>query len=154
MGMKKFLAVGIILLFVGTCILSLISSCRAKSDEYYFEDVNVFVIGRCRSIFSAPHRIILLSIGKLREFGIDITDKPLERLYIFVNNGTKPGFSIGPTNDSIHIRNLTGIILWGSLIQYGARKIPPFIFVCCHAEQVWIREPGWEPHKNPMISNR
>jgi hypothetical protein len=141
---KSMIAILTFLSMLLTCATTLQS--RPSDDgEIYFKDVNVLIIGRCRTIFSEITPIVLLSVGKRAEFGIDVTDKPMEELYIFVKDGTKADFSLGPTNDSVHISNLNGVIFYGTFKQISWGKIPHIIFVYCHAEQVWIREPGWEP---------
>ena len=35
------------------------------------------------------------------------------------------------------MRNASGIFFWGAK-ESGVSKIPPIVFVWCHAERVWI----------------
>lgn len=139
---RKWLAVGIILLFVGTSTIPFISSCRAESDEYYFEDVYIVIIGRCRSIGSVDGEWKGgLFIGNQTHPSVHAYDAPLERLNIYIYKEFKSGscFSLKQSkNTSIGLIDTNGVFFWGTLKQYSARLIKPVVFVLCHAEEVYI----------------
>ena len=138
---RKCLAVGIILLFVGTCIIPFIPFCSAESDEYYFEDVYVVITGRCGSIGTSGDWMGGLYIGNQTHPTINAYDLPLERLNINIYKEFKSGpcFSLKQSKDiGVDIIDTNGIFFWGCWKQYSARLIPPAIFVLCHAEEVYI----------------
>jgi hypothetical protein len=139
---RKCLAVGIILLFVGTCVIPFISSCRAESDTIYFEDVYVFITGRCRSIGSVDAEWTGgLFIGNQIHPNVHAYDAPLERLNIHIYKDFISGSCLSlkqSKNTSVHLLDANGIFFWGSTKQYSARLIKPVVFVLCHAEEVYI----------------
>lgn len=110
-------------------------------NEIYFEDVNIIIIGRCRTIISSGSDPWIggLRIGCVDSVGIDIGDTPKERLYILLK-----GFFMGPTNYTVFMRDVKGVFFWGAEGS-GYSETPPAIFICCHVKKLWIREPGWEP---------
>ena len=138
---RKWLAVGIILLFVGTCIVPFISFCSAESDECYFEDVNVLIIGRCRCIGSNGTWIGGLFIGTQPYPGVQVSDTRFEKLRVIIFNKTisNPWISLsGLVNSLVFMHSAKGIFFWSCWEQFSARLIPPSVFVFCHAEKVWI----------------
>ena len=139
---RKYLAVGIILLFVGTCIIPFISSCHAESDEYYFEDVYVIITGRCGSIGSVNEEWTGgLFIGNQTHPDVQAFDGLLERLNINIYEQfiSKPCLSLKQSkNTNVHLLDANGIFFWGCWKQYSAGLIKPIVFVLCHAEEVHI----------------
>jgi hypothetical protein len=145
---KKWLAIGIILLFVTTSSLVMISYaplCSAgtlnEPDEYYFEDVNVLIIGRCRTVCSDGTWPYGLFIGTLPYSGVDVTNNRFERIRVTIFNKTilNPWISLpGLTHIVVFMHNATGIFFYGVLTQFSLRLIPPIVFVSCYADKVWI----------------
>jgi hypothetical protein len=145
---RKCLAVGIILLFVGTNYLSIVPSvplCSAgtlnEPEEYYFEDVNVLIIGRCRSVYSDGTWMHGLFIGTQPYSGVCVTNYRFERLRVTIFNKTilNPWILLpGLTNITVFMHNATGIFFYCVLVQFSVRLIPPIVFVYCHADKVWI----------------
>ena len=140
--MKKCLAFGIIFLFLVTCIIPFITFCNAKSDEYYFENVNVLVIGKCRTIDSDGTWMGGLFIGTQQCPGVQVTDTRFEGIRVKIYNESiyDPWFSVsGLTNSVVCMHNTKGIFFWACWKQFSAGPIPPIVFVSCHAEEVWVR---------------
>jgi hypothetical protein len=138
---RKWLANGIILLFVGTCIVPFISFCIAESDEYYFENVNVIIFGRCREIGSDGTWMGGLFIGNQTYPDVLVTDTRFEgiRVKIFNESIFNPWVSLsGLVNTDVYMRSAEGIFFWACWRQNSAGPIPPIVFVYCHAEKVWI----------------
>jgi len=104
-------------------------------DVLYFENVNVFVIGRCRTIYSDGSWDGGLFIGDQTHSGIETHDSPLERIRIIIYNETilDPWISFsGLSRAIIGMNNASGIFFWGAKGN-GIKILPPIIFVCCHA---------------------
>jgi hypothetical protein len=139
---RKWLTIGIILLSVGTSIVSSVSICNAESNEYYFENVNVLIIGRCRNIGSDGTWVKGLFIGNQSCPGVEVTDSRFERIRVTIFNESifNPWTSFpGLINTIVFMRDAKGIFFWASLKQFSARLIPSIVFVSCHTEKVWIR---------------
>jgi hypothetical protein len=139
---RKWLAVGIILLFIGTGILPFISSCSAESDEYYFENVNVIIFGRCRDIRSEGTWIRGLFIGTSLYPSVGVGDTHFEKLRVKIYNESifNPWKSFsGLINTVVCMHDAKGIFFYGCWKHYSARWIPPIVFVLCHAQEVWVR---------------
>jgi hypothetical protein len=139
---RKILSLGIIFLFIGMSIVSCVAICSAKSDKYYFENVNVVVMGRCRTIGSNGTWLKGLFIGTQPYPDIAIGDTRFEgvRIKIFNESIMTPWISLsGLINTDIYMCNATGIFFWGSWTQYSLKLRPPIVFVSCHAEKIWIR---------------
>jgi hypothetical protein len=143
------LVIGIIFLFVGTGSLVLIRYsplCSAGAfhdpDEYYFENVNVFIFGRCREIGSDGTWMGGLFIGIQSYPDVLVTDTRFEgiRVKIFNESIFNPWVSLsGLINTDVYMRGAEGIFFYGCWQQYSARLIPSIIFIYCHADKVWIR---------------
>lgn len=139
-----------VMVFVGLLSFPLLSPVCCSNDphEYYFEDVNVLVIGRCRTIESSGGPWFGgLYKGTLSGAGIQTCDTWLERMHVFVYNNSL--FNIYQkflrlTNHTVGMENATGIFFWGAK-GFGVRYIPPVIFVWCHADKLWIHDAEWEP---------
>jgi len=106
-------------------------------EEYYFEDVNVLVIGRCRTIGSDGSWHGGVFIGKMALTGLDSLDTPLERLHVLVYNESYTNLFSRIKLGVVGMLNATGIFFWGSKGS-GVSKIPPLAFVLCHAEKLWV----------------
>jgi len=123
-------------------------TCSEAFDEdvYYFEDVDIFIIGRCRTVFSTGLWNKSLYIGYESFAGADATLTPLERLHIRVKKGltTKRLFPM-LINAAVDIKHAKGIFFWGCEEQFSAGLIPPVVFIRCHAEKVWIHDYHYFP---------
>ncbi len=150
MDNKKTLAIAI---FIGIILLSSLASVVGVQtvfplgkEEIYFEDARRVVIGRCRDIVSGgedPWRGGLV-IGHLDYAGVNICDTPREGICILARNGLNRIFFLGPTNYTVFLHNTSGVFFWGAKGP-GVSEVPPLVFIWCHSERAWIREPGWEP---------
>ncbi len=147
---KRTLAIGtVIAVIVLSSLVSVVGIQTVSSndkEEIYFEDARILLIGRCRTIVSGGEDPWTggLVIGHLDYAGVDICDTPREGICILARNGLNRVFFLGPTNYTVFLRNASGIFFWGAKGS-GASEVPPFVFIWCHSERAWIREPGWEP---------
>ncbi len=142
--MKSKTLLGIFIL--GLVMVSSVPFCSAgifyNSDEYYFEDVNVLIIGRCRTIGSDGTWVKGLFIGNQSCPEVQVTDSRFERIRVTIFNESifNPWISFSRLiNTKVFMRDAKGIFFWASLKQFSARLIPSIVFVSCHAERVWIR---------------
>jgi len=145
--MKGF-TIGFILLFIrigSFVIITNTSLCSAVTyhelDDYYFENVNILVIGRCSSVTSTDGWLGGLFVGKQEYPGIGVHDNILERIKIVIYNESifKHQISLSKMkNISIFMNNAEGIFFWGGGIPYHVRLIPPVVILWCHAEKLWI----------------
>jgi hypothetical protein len=145
---RKYLAIGIILLFVGVGYLFIITYtplCSAgtvnTSDEYHFENIYVIITGRCRTIGSTGEWMGGLFIGNQSHPSIEAFNTPLERLNINIYEQlkTNPCFSLRQAkNISVHLINTKGIFFWSCWSQSSASFIPPIVFVYCYTEKISI----------------
>lgn len=117
-----------------------------SSDGLYFEDVNILIMGRCRSKSSSGEWSGCLFIGKMSYAGIGVFDTFLEKLNILVYNKTYANSFIKQLNKDVNMGNPEGIFFWGAWRQFSAGPIPPIVFVWCHAENLWI-----SPKYSPII---
>jgi hypothetical protein len=111
-------------------------------DEYYFENVNVFIFGRCRGINSDGAWIRGLFIGTQLYSGVVVFHSRFEgiRVTIFNESIYNPWFSVsGLINSVVCMHDAKGIFFWACWKQYSAGPIPPIVFVLCHAQEVWVR---------------
>jgi hypothetical protein len=140
----KYCTVEVILLFVGIGIIPFISLCNAGSDEYYFENVNILIVGGCRSCGSDGGWSPPLYIGTLRTANVATTGTRLERIRVTIYNTTisDPWVKLsGLRNDTVFMRdNVKGVFFVSTFKQYSHGKIPFIVFVSCHADRVWIYE--------------
>lgn len=138
---QKALVIALLLMVgvVGTFYVPIVSSDAYEeiSDKIYLEDVNVLVVGRCRTIVSDGSWHGGLFIGKMAGASLHSLDTPLERLHILVYNESYTNLLSRIKLGVVHMLNIDGIFFW-SQIGNGVSKIPPLAFVFCHAENVWI----------------
>ncbi|GAG03118.1 unnamed protein product [marine sediment metagenome] len=155
---KKGFIFAVIILFIGICITPIcadqnvnqstnttennISNCNliVCDGEIYFENVDVLIIGRCRTIGSDGRWRGALYIGNLTIADLGISAK-LERVHIIVYNKTFLNLYdsfIRFTKGVVCMRNASGIFFWGAAGS-GVRFISPIVFVRCHTDWLWIR---------------
>jgi len=127
-------------------MVSYIPLCSSKtilqSDEYYFEDVNVFIVGRCRTIGSDGTWMGGFFVGTQQYPEVQVTDTRFEgiRIRIYNESMNNPLFSISRLiNAKNDMRDAKGIFFWSCWNQFSARLIPPIVFVSCHAKEVLIQ---------------
>jgi len=142
MKAKKLVIVFVLIICV---IITYIPLCNAGSlddpDEYYFEDVNVLIIGRCRTIGSDGSWKIPIYIGFASGIAVQVGYDQLERINLLVFNKSIANPQTSFTNligTTVVINDARGIFFWACLEKYAARLIPPIIFICCYAEKLWI----------------
>jgi len=131
----------IIILFVSVSVIPLGNAGSLDPDKYYFEDVNVIIIGRCRTIGSDGTWIKGLFIGFQPYPDVEVTDTRFEGLKVIIFNDsiTDPVVSLsGLINTNVFMRDAQGIFFWACWKQFSAGPIPPIVFVYCHADKVWI----------------
>ena len=136
------LTVLVMLGFVGALYVPLVSSGGYEeiSDEIYLEDVNVLVIGRCRIIGSDGTWHGGLCRGFLPYAEVETSQTPLERMFVIVYNETIliPWMTFSRLNYAyVGFGDVDGTLFWGREGS-GASLIPPFVFVHCHARDVFI----------------
>jgi len=114
-------------------------------DSYHFQDVDVLIFGRCRSISSFDTWHGGLFVGDLEFFGVSTTNQPFERFNIFIKNQSSGEIflELRLQYHSIQSLNASGVFFWGA-IGSGFRTIPPIIIIKCHAEKLAISEGPWE----------
>lgn len=106
-------------------------------EEFYFEDVNVLMVGRCRTIVSDGSWHGGVFIGKMAFIELYSLDTPLERLHVLVYNESYTNLFSRIKLGVVGMLNVTGVFFWGS-VGSGVSKIPPLAFVLCYAEQLCI----------------
>ena len=140
-----------IVIFSSVLLFPLFSPLCCSSDpphEYYFEDVNVLVIGRCRTIISSgePWSGGFYQ-GTLSGAEAHTCGTWFERMHVSVYNTSLSdiyqSFS-RLTNHAVAMENATGIFFWG-VKGFSVRYLPPIIFIRCHADRLWIHDAEWEP---------
>ena len=135
------LVIIVILIIVTSCIPTISSNDNSESgDSYYFEDVNVLIFGRSRSIYSDDTWHGGLFVGQQKFCGVMTINKSLERLTILLRNQSSGEFFFKSRLRCHHIgmMNVTGVFFWGA-IGSGTRIIPPIVFIICHADLLGIR---------------
>ena len=142
--MKKKILVALVIISFLT--VSYVPICNARifhdPDEYYFENVNVIIFGRCREIGSDGTWMGGLFIGNQTYPDVLVTDTRFEgiRVKIFNESIFNPWVSLsGLINTDVYMRSAEGIFFWACWRQNSAGPIPPIVFIYCHAEKVWIR---------------
>ena len=113
-------------------------------DVRFFEDVDVLIFGRCRSISSFDTWHGGLFVGDLEFFGVSTTNQPFERFNIFIKNQSSGEIflELRLQYHSIQSLNASGVFFWGA-IGSGVRIIPPIIIIKCYAEKLAISEGPW-----------
>lgn len=112
----------------------------SDEDTYYYEDVDVFIIGRCRTTVSTGLWTTGLYVGFESYVGIGATLTPLERLHIIVKDGLTSKIFPILMLVGVDMNNAEGIFFAGITEQYSAGLIPFIVFVRCHAERLWIHD--------------
>ena len=110
-------------------------------EEYYFEDVNVLVIGRCRTIAfdgSDPLWTERLFIGTRSYVAAFASDTPLERMHVLIRNESTHETFFKLVNAGVHMFNASGVFYWGAK-GFDVKKIPPLIIIMVNVENVCIR---------------
>ena len=113
----------------------------AINGEMYFEDVDVLIIGRCRTIGSDGRwqKSGALYIGNLTIAELGIGTK-LQRVHVIVYNETLYDSFIRFANGTVCMRNASGIFFWGGgASKSGVSFISPIVFIRCHTDRLWIR---------------
>lgn len=129
-------------LIIITSNISAIGQCASDGadGEKYYENVDVLIIGRCRTIISDGKWNGLLYMGDLSIAGISVHDLSFEKAHIIVFNSSiiNPIDSFtGYVRGWIYMKNASGVFFW-SKFKSGVYLIPPFVFIRCHADQIWI----------------
>jgi hypothetical protein len=143
---RKWLTIGIILMFIATGSFTMIFSvplCRAEPNNEYFENVNVSIIGYCNNISSVEEWHPPIFIGNLKETFIVASYYAFHiglRITIFNESISNPWVSFFSMHVAVHMNNADGIFFWASLRQNPTGILKSrFVFVHCHAEEVWIQ---------------
>ena len=117
-------------------------------EEFYFEDINILVVGRCRDIgWVRNWNMRWLHIGFFDAFDVVIGTTWLEKANIIVYNKSLFDSYIslsGLTKTYVLVWNATGIFYYSGWMG-NCGLIPWKVFFNCHADRLWIRYPGWEP---------
>jgi hypothetical protein len=115
-------------------------------EEIHYEDVDILLIGRCRTVYSTGRWDVHgLYIGSESFIGIGGLTTRWEDVDIRVRSASVSDEFIDLTNISVGMRNVNGIFFWAVWTSNPVRTIPPRIIIRCHAEDLWIRGEGWEP---------
>jgi len=132
----------VLLLFPSICS----SNTYTYGEDYYFEDADVLVIGRCRTIGSdaSDPWIGGLFIGTRYYSEAIASDTPLERLHVLIRNESTNEAFLKLVNAGVYMFNASGIFYWGAK-GMNVKKIPPLIFIKVHAESVHIRGTNVQP---------
>jgi len=145
LGRKQYLrGIVLVVFFSAFLIFPLVSlhcrACDGPNDQYYFEDVNVLLIGRCRAIGSDGTWNGGLFIGEQLSPDISSEGTHFEGLRVLVYNTSIFNLytSFSESTIVVSMRDATGVFFWGAK-GFGVRRIPPIIFVQCHVEKVWVR---------------
>lgn len=112
-------------------------SCQAVEQTFY--DVDVFIIGRCRTRFHFDNEWAdRLKIGHLLLAGAVVNESGETWLFVRIQDGSSIVFKEIITNASISAEECDGIFFW-STKGNGVSAFAPFMFIRCHAEFVRIR---------------
>ena len=147
--MKIILTTSIISCFlIVTSCISMGNSCLITNpgDESYFENVDVLLFGRCRSIFSFDDTWLGgLVVGDLEYCGASNTNQPFERFDILIKNLSSGEIflKLKLQYHTIQFLNASGVFFWGAKGS-GGSIFPPIIFIKCHAEKLAISEGPWD----------
>lgn len=116
-----------------------------SGDQYHFQDVELFVFGRCRARFSDGSWNDRLLVGNITYGGVSNGDNFLERFTILVRNQStgEHFFRLRMKYGDIQFVNATGVFFWGSKAG-GVSNIKPIVFIRCHAEKLAISEGPWD----------
>ncbi len=127
-----------VLFFIGMLISPIVVSKTIDHKDYFFDNVNVLVIGRCRSIASSDGIWAGgLYKGSMQAVEAQTDRTPLERLRVIVYNETitDPWMTFsGLKQASVGGHDVNGLFFW-SAKGFGVSKIPPIVFIRCHAER-------------------
>ena len=115
------------------------------SDELYFENVNILLIARCRTVL-CEHLWFdkLFFIGEQAHFSIGVHHF-LQRVHIIIYNESvsNPYFTLFQLKDVIiFMRNVSGFFFINSWMKFSVRLFPFVIFLNCHTDKLWIRDMG------------
>lgn len=137
---ERFQYVEVILVITFLVIVSIVpaSSCNESENSIYYEDTRMVLFGRCRTISSSGEWSNRLLIGELSHAGVHASDTWLEGVTIVVYNKSYAKGFPRMTNTIVNIDDAVGIFFFGERKQFGARLVPPIVFVWCHAEKLWI----------------
>jgi hypothetical protein len=137
MAKTKIFFFFIFLFFFRSLLYHFIS--QVRGEEYFFENVNVLIVGRCRTIRSDGSWLGGLYKGPMHLFGVTAWHTPLERLQIVVYNETilDPWMTFSRLRNSTGGDSVNGTFYWGGE-ENGVSLIPPIIFVHCFAERFQV----------------
>jgi len=133
---RYYITVGLLFLLFLLVIPSTTEAIRFEKDEYFFHDVDVLLVGRCRSIFYTHEFTLPYYVGKVDYFGLEASITPLERVHLWVHNQTAQQFFFHLKLAGIDMFNANGTFFWASTKPYGASLMPPIVFIKCHAENL------------------
>lgn len=142
MNVKKAGVVITLTILVSVSIIPLGSAITFHdSDEYYFENANILILGRCSTITSTDGWLSGIFIGKQQYAGIAVHEAVLERVHIIIFNESIFNYSKSLPNMqdiSVFMNNADGFFFWGGGNPHHLRLIPPIILIKCHAGKIWI----------------
>jgi hypothetical protein len=112
---------------------------QVRGEEYYFENVNVVIIGRCRAIDSDGSWLGGLYKGWMHHFGVTAWHTPLERIRVIVYNESiiHPWMTFYRLRNSTGGNQVNGTFFWDSEDD-SASLFPPIVFVHCYAERFQV----------------
>ena len=111
--------------------------------NYFLEDVNVLISGRCRDVGAIGTVWIGLIIGNLTHAYVVISETFLQRAHVVVYDESilNPLLIIPRTrNTQILMWNATGVFYAGVDKQFSYGLIPFRVFVICHVDILHIRD--------------
>ena len=128
---EKGLAIGVI------CFLILLSFPAASAQTDHYENKTVLIVGRCNTVYGPILWRFGLYIPILkRDIRIISSGSEGEAVSVFI---PPPGFAVyfSKENISVNIQNARGIFFWSEKSRFF-NNTPPFLFISCKAEDIWI----------------
>jgi hypothetical protein len=126
-GTKIFLIVLLLILLIPTC---------CASEEHYFYNSDVFVIGKCRTIYSSDGWTGGFFRGYRQVFGASSNNAEGENVFIFIRTNGSLVFKTQTSYFSFVSRNSTGIFMW-NLREIHIGECP-WIFITCHSDLIRV----------------
>lgn len=137
MAKSKIFFFFIFLFFFSSLLNPFIS--QVRGEEYFFDNVNVVIVGRCRAINSDGSWHGGLYKGPMRLFDVSASFTPLERLNIVIYNETilDPWMTFSRLRNTTGGNHVNGTFYWGA-DGSGWSLIAPFVFIHCFAERLQV----------------
>jgi hypothetical protein len=130
----------IICVLLSSSLFSNIAFC-SHPKSHVFHNVNLLIIGRCRTISSDTLWLKRLFIGFESYFAVITSATLFERIRVFIidrTTGRVLKFFRQLNNSDVFFLNNKGVFFWNCEKMFSVRPFPPNVFVWCHTSLVWV----------------